>query len=227
MSKRAKYVPKHRHVPEPKPRRAVAPAVRNGLVMSSVAVAVTGIAVAGGSLGGGSAPEVTPAAQGADDTTGSAASASRSEPQAAAALAGALDRETVSRSAVRRAATSSKAGLLSADAGPARTASVDLSDGDPRDIARVLLPQFGFAADQFGCLDSLWTRESQWNPAAHNPSSGAHGIPQSLPGSKMASVGPDWETNPVTQITWGLGYIQDRYGSPCGAWAHSESHGWY
>ena len=85
------------------------------------------------------------------------------------------------------------------------------------------MPQFGFSTDQFGCLDSLWTRESQWNPAAHNPSSGAHGIPQSLPGSKMASAGPDWATNPVTQITWGLGYIQDRYGSPCGAWGHSES----
>lgn len=228
MSKRAKYVPKHRHVPEPKPRRAVAPALRNGLAMSSVAVAVTGIAVAGGSLGGGSSPEVAPTAQEVgDEAVTPATPESRSEAQAAAALAGALDRETVSRSAVRRAAKSSKAGLLSTDSGPARTASVDLSDGDPRDIARALMPQFGFGADQFGCLDSLWTRESQWNPAAHNPSSGAHGIPQSLPGSKMASAGPDWETNPATQITWGLGYIQDRYGSPCGAWAHSESHGWY
>lgn len=102
-----------------------------------------------------------------------------------------------------------------------------MTDGDPRDIARALLPQFGFSGDQFGCLDSLWTRESNWNPAAHNPSSGAHGIPQSLPGSKMASAGPDWASNPVTQITWGLGYIQDRYGSPCGAWGHSQSHGWY
>lgn len=228
MSKRAKYVPKHRHVAEPTPRRALAPAVRNGLVMSSVAAAVTGIAVAGGSLADTPA-EVAPTAQQVTgtDTSAETSAGSRSEPQAAAALAGALDRETVSRSAVRRAAKSSKATLLSADSGPARTASVDLSDGDPRDIARALMPQFGFGADQFGCLDSLWIRESQWNPAAHNPSSGAHGIPQSLPGSKMASAGPDWETNPVTQITWGLGYIRDRYGSPCGAWAHSESHGWY
>lgn len=231
MSKRATYVPKHRHVPEPRPRRALAPAVRNGLVMSSVAAAVTGIAVAGGSLGSSAAQEAPTAEQvtdaGTDAGTDQAeAVGSRSHPQAAA-LAGALDRETVSRSAVRRASSSSKADLLSTDSGPARTASVDLSDGDPRDIARALLPQFGFGADQFGCLDSLWTRESQWNPAAHNPSSGAHGIPQSLPGSKMASVGPDWATNPVTQITWGLGYIEDRYGSPCGAWAHSESHGWY
>jgi hypothetical protein len=228
LSKRAKYVPKHRHVPEPTPRRALAPAVRNGLVMSSVAVAVTGIAVAGGSLGDTPA-KVAPTAQEVSGTVASddVAAGSRSEPQAAAARAGSLDRETVSRSAVRRAAKSSKASLLSTDSGPARTASVDLSDGDPRDIAKTLMPQFGFGADQFGCLDSLWTRESQWSPTAHNPSSGAHGIPQALPGSKMASAGPDWESNPVTQITWGLGYIQDRYGSPCGAWAHSEGHGWY
>ena len=70
-------------------------------------------------------------------------------------------------------------------------------------------------------------RESGWNPSAQNASSGAYGIPQSLPGSKMASAGADWATNPATQIKWGLGYIQDRYGSPCGAWGHSESYGWY
>jgi len=70
-------------------------------------------------------------------------------------------------------------------------------------------------------------RESHWNPHAHNASSGAHGIPQALPGSKMASAGPVWQSNPVTQIKWGLGYIQGRYGTPCNAWGHSESHGWY
>ncbi len=90
-----------------------------------------------------------------------------------------------------------------------------------------LLGEFGFSSDQFGCLDSLYTRESNWNVYADNPSSSAYGIPQSLPGEKMASAGADWATNPVTQIRWGLGYIQDRYGSPCGAWGHSESVGWY
>ena len=70
-------------------------------------------------------------------------------------------------------------------------------------------------------------RESRWDYRAMNPSSGAYGIPQSLPGSKMASAGSDWRTNPVTQIRWGLGYIAVRYGTPCGAWAHSESVGWY
>ena len=95
-----------------------------------------------------------------------------------------------------------------------------------KDIARALLPQFGFSSDQYGCLELLWNRESGWNPHAANPS-GAYGIPQSLPGSKMASAGADWQNNPVTQIKWGLGYIQDRYGSPCGAWGHSQSVGWY
>ena len=91
----------------------------------------------------------------------------------------------------------------------------------------MLLAEFGFSSDQFGCLDSLYIRESNWNPRADNPSSSAYGIPQALPGSKMASAGADWATNPVTQIRWGLGYIRDRYGSPCGAWGHSQSHGWY
>ncbi|WP_232499547.1 hypothetical protein [Agromyces humatus] len=94
-------------------------------------------------------------------------------------------------------------------------------------IARDMLAARGWGADQFGCLVSLWDRESGWNVYAQNPSSGAYGIPQSLPGDKMASAGSDWQTNPATQIAWGLGYIADRYGSPCGAWDHSESVGWY
>jgi hypothetical protein len=84
----------------------------------------------------------------------------------------------------------------------------------------------GWSGDQWSCLQSLWQRESGWNWSAANPS-GAYGIPQALPGSKMASAGSDWRTNPATQIRWGLGYIADRYGSPCGAWGHSESYGWY
>ncbi|GAA1811524.1 hypothetical protein [Agromyces neolithicus] len=94
-------------------------------------------------------------------------------------------------------------------------------------IARDMLAARGWGADQFGCLVSLWDRESGWNVYAQNPSSGAYGIPQALPGSKMGSAGSDWQTNAATQIAWGLGYIADRYGSPCGAWSHSESNGWY
>ncbi|MCH7230413.1 hypothetical protein L0U85_06020 [Glycomyces sp. L485] len=85
----------------------------------------------------------------------------------------------------------------------------------------------GWDLEQFGCLESLWDRESGWNETAYNAGSGAYGIPQSLPGDKMASHGDDWETNPATQIAWGLDYIEGRYGTPCGAWGHSESNGWY
>ena len=77
-----------------------------------------------------------------------------------------------------------------------------------------MLGDFGWGQGQFGCLDSLWMKESGWSTSASNGSSGAYGIPQSLPGSKMSSAGPDWQTNPATQIKWGLGYIKERYGSP-------------
>lgn len=99
---------------------------------------------------------------------------------------------------------------------------------DPRAYAAHAASQnHGWGADQMVCLESLWTKESNWDYQAQNPSSGAYGIPQSLPGSKMASAGADWASNPATQIDWGLGYIADVYGSPCGAWSHSQSVGWY
>lgn len=98
---------------------------------------------------------------------------------------------------------------------------------DPRGLARVLLADFGWDEGQFSCLDSLWEKESNWSPTADNPTSSAYGIPQALPGSKMSSAGPDWETNPATQIRWGLGYIEERYGSPCSAWSHSRANNWY
>ena len=99
--------------------------------------------------------------------------------------------------------------------------------GSPQQIAAGMLGSFGWSSDQFGCPQSLWNAESGWNPSASNPISGAYGIPQALPGSKMASAGPDWQTNPATQIKWGLGYIQSMYGSPCAAWSHEQSSGWY
>ncbi|MCU0299895.1 MAG: hypothetical protein MUF33_15475 [Candidatus Nanopelagicales bacterium] len=87
--------------------------------------------------------------------------------------------------------------------------------------------KYGWGADQFSALEQLWQRESGWSQHAHNSSSGAHGIPQSLPGSKMASFGSDWADNPETQIKWGLSYIKSVYGSPSGALASSHSRGWY
>jgi len=98
--------------------------------------------------------------------------------------------------------------------------------GSPKQIAQSMLASFGWGQDQWGCLDQLWEHESGWSVTASNPS-GAYGIPQALPGSKMASAGPNWETNASTQIKWGLGYIQSKYGSPCGAWSNEESSGYY
>lgn len=101
------------------------------------------------------------------------------------------------------------------------------SPAEAQAIASGMLGGYGWGQDQFGCLVSLWNKESGWNYQAYNPSSGAFGIPQALPGSKMASAGADWQTSARTQIAWGLGYISARYGSPCGAWSHSQSYGWY
>ena len=85
----------------------------------------------------------------------------------------------------------------------------------------------GWGMEHYSCLVKLWNRESHWNPRAQNRSSGAYGIPQALPGIKMASAGDDWMTNPETQINWGLGYIAGRYKTPCGALAHSDVKNWY
>jgi hypothetical protein len=98
--------------------------------------------------------------------------------------------------------------------------------GSPKEIARVLVAQRGWSSTQFTCLDRLWTRESNWRVSAAN-SSGAYGIPQALPGSKMATMGSDWRTNPVTQIRWGLYYIANAYGSPCAALEHSYRYNYY
>jgi hypothetical protein len=206
------------------PRKAVGASV----LLGSVAVAATGATVAGGmaSASSGSDPlTATPAA-----SLGSTTSVASPDPErVAAAIAEAPERAPeLSRSADRRdEADPRKVAALSDSTGPAESGAQNLSDSDPRDIARVLLGEYGFSSDQFGCLDSLYVRESGWNPFADNPTSSAYGIPQALPGSKMASAGADWATNPVTQIRWGLGYIRDRYGSPCGAWAHSQAMGWY
>jgi hypothetical protein len=99
--------------------------------------------------------------------------------------------------------------------------------GTAKAIAYEMVIARGWSQAEYECLVALWTRESNWRVNAHNPTSGAHGIPQALPGDKMATVGADWETNPVTQITWGLGYIAGRYGTPCAAWEHSELKNWY
>lgn len=116
----------------------------------------------------------------------------------------------------------------SGDSGPSVEVSADCSEySGNKAVGCTMTLEAGWDMNEVGCLVNLWDRESGWNETASNPSSGAYGIPQSLPGDKMASHGDDWQTNPATQIAWGLDYIEGRYGSPCGAWSHSESNGWY
>jgi len=107
------------------------------------------------------------------------------------------------------------------------TQAATAAPGSPQQIAEAMLASFGWSSSQFSCLDPLWAHESGWSVSAYNAGSGAYGIPQALPGSRMASAGPNWQTNAATQIRWGLEYIQGTYGSPCAALDHEQATGWY
>jgi hypothetical protein len=198
--------------------------LRTATVTSGLASMATAVAVGGGMLSAGT-PVLDAAGELAAAATGPSVGTSVA-PLGAGDLA-ARARVPVSRSDRRDAVDPDKAQALAQPDGQAVTGTESLSDEDPRTIASALLAEFGFSADQFGCLDSLWTSESGWRVTADNPNSSAYGIPQALPGSKMSSEGADWATNPVTQIRWGLGYIRDRYGSPCSAWSFKQGRGWY
>jgi hypothetical protein len=222
VPRRDTYVPKHRG---PLGEPALKKGIRKSVMFSGVAVAATGIAVSSGiamkAEGPGNAASAALAAASpdqkhdaqndqkvtADDLSGRSAAPSRS------------DRRT-SVDAVKKS-------VLNQDSGGQVTETEDLTSQDPRTIARAMLADFGFGDDQFSCLDSLYMSESGWNIHADNPSSSAYGIPQALPGSKMASAGSDWEHNAATQIKWGLGYIKSSYGTPCGAWSFKQGHNWY
>ncbi|MEU1970979.1 lytic transglycosylase domain-containing protein [Microbacterium sp. NPDC019599] len=131
-------------------------------------------------------------------------------------------------------AAASSSGSSSAPAASYPSAPIPSGNGNgdnsPAGAQAFAYSQFasrGWGDDQFGCLVALWNKESGWNYQAYNAGSGAYGIPQALPGSKMGSAGADWQSNAATQVLWGLGYIQGRYGTPCNAWGHSQSTGWY
>jgi hypothetical protein len=129
-------------------------------------------------------------------------------------------------SAVAAAAKAAAEAAAQAQAAAEALARANTPDGARATAQSMMASKYGWGGDQFQCLNSLWNRESGWNYQAYN-SSGATGIPQALPGSKMASAGSDWATNAATQIAWGLDYIARGYGTPCGAWGHSQSYGWY
>lgn len=150
------------------------------------------------------------------------AARARAEAEAAAAAAAEAAAAEEAAAAARPAATGGGGFVPSGG-----STGGDNSPAGAQASARAMLGNYGWGDDQFSCLVSLWNKESGWNYQAYNSSSGAFGIPQALPGSKMASAGADWQTNAATQVAWGLGYISGRYGSPCSAWGHSQSVGWY
>ncbi len=214
-----KHAAKHRSTPSRSLRTHSAHRLRKAAVLAGVAVAATGLAVSTGLVA-----KSTPL------DSGAAAALSSATPSKGLTQSELSDREErASRSTDdRRPATDVvKARALSNASGAARTRTEDLSAADPKSLAKALMPQYGMSSSEFGCLDNIWSQESGWNVHADNPSSSAYGIPQALPGSKMSSAGPNWADNPETQIRWGLGYIQGRYGSACAAWSYKQGAGWY
>lgn len=161
----------------------------------------------------------------ADDTVAAEMALTRQRAQAkadAAAAAAAEKARQANEIAAKEAAAKQQA---------AQTPNPDVPSScdqysDNRALGCALLLQAGFGLDQMGCLDQMWTHESNWRVNAANPS-GAYGIPQALPGNKMAPYGADYLTNPVPQIKWGLDYIKNRYGTPCDAWAFWQGHNYY
>jgi hypothetical protein len=213
-----KYAARHRSTPPTPFTTRIVRRIRGALVFSGVAVVATGLAVSTGVLA-----DNAPVGDSAAAVSAAAPAKGLSQDE--------LDErvERASRAAEDRRpeADRGKARALSSASGVADTKSEDLSVADPKALARALMPKYGLSSSEFDCLDNIWSQESGWDIHADNPSSSAYGIPQALPGSKMSSAGPDWENNPETQIRWGLGYIQSRYGSACAAWSYKQGAGWY
>lgn len=228
MSSRSPYVPKHRSAYQPK-HALIKPAkqsqsvraakVARTMLLSTLAVGATGAAVATGVLGT------------ADSSFGLAGgdvakslSHPADEPLTKAELRARGD--LVSRSSDRRASTdAAKAAALDTTGGVGSTERETMNQSDPREIAKALMPSYGFDVSQFSCLDSLYMSESGWRVNADNPSSSAYGIPQALTSGRDMPAG--YFSSAEVQIKWGLEYIQNSYGSPCNAWAFKSSHGWY
>ena len=175
------------------------------------------------------------AADGKADTSGLAASVASLSDYRSIPVDEVLDLTKVTRAEAAKTAAAAAAydeAQAAAASAAAAAAAADIAARNTPDGARAFAAdlaaaQYGWGADQFQCLDKLWQKESGWSYTAYNASSGATGIPQSLPGSKMATAGADWATNAATQATWGLGYIKSAYGTPCSAWSHSQSVNWY
>ena len=218
MPRREEYVPKHRG---PAPEPAVKKRVRSTVLFSGVAVAATGLAVTSGILSQQDAV--------GDNANTALRAAPRLDSDTAAQgrTAELADRDrSVSRSDRRTSVDKDKVASLDQSSGGQATRKEDLSKADPRDIARAMLPEYGFSSDQFSCLDSLYVSESDWDPTADNPTSSAYGIPQALT-ETHDDLPADYMTNPASQIEWGLDYIRSSYGTPCAAWEFKQANNWY
>lgn len=224
MSSRSQYVPKHRAAYQPKHALIKpAPPARAGkvartMLLSTLAVGATGAAVASGVLGTESSFGLT-----GGDVAQSLGRAT-TQPLTKAELRERGD--LVSRSADRRKVTDkAKAAALDTSGGVGSTERESMDQSDPREIAKALMPSYGFSLSQFSCLDSLYMSESGWRVNADNPTSSAYGIPQALTSGRDMPAG--YFSSAEVQIKWGLEYIQNSYGSPCNAWAFKSSNGWY
>lgn len=176
-------------------------------VLSGVAVGATGIAVAGGVFALDDAP--------ADSSVSAIESA----------VADRRDKP-VSVELARNRANEAAGETSRSDRRTALGAAKDNRfDQDPREIARLMLPEFGFAASEFSCLDALYVSESDWESDADNPTSSAYGIPQAL--TEMHELPAGYRSSATTQIRWGMEYIQDSYGTPCAAWEFKQANDWY
>ena len=244
-----------RHIPRHAPRHAAAPAssgVRAGLsgLVGTLRRPVVSASLAAAVLATGAAVATTAQETATAEPRSLAVDTQLAQVSAAQATVAAADgarlvsaraevnsaksaltakAEEAARAKAAAAAKARKEAAAKAARAAARKALIANAQDDPKAAAKVIMGDYGFGEDQWSCLEQLWHGESGWNYTAENTSSGAYGIPQSLPGSKMGTVADDWRTNPVTQIKWGLGYIKDVYGTPCGAWGawNSRYPHWY
>lgn len=197
------------------PRRAPLKPLRTSAVLAGVAIAVTGASVAGGVL---ASPDPSTVA---GQVSGLAVTSAAGMDDPGPALAGRA--APVSRSDSRDPKVKRRA--LSTTDGPSVRRREESAPSDPRDIARALLSEYGFSADQFGCLDALYVSESDWDVHADNPTSSAYGIPQAL--TETHDVPAGYFDSAEVQIRWGLDYIRDSYGTPCSAWEFKQGNDWY
>lgn len=231
--------PRHRAVKHRAPRARPRFSSRHALAAAAIGgVLVTGGVVAAQTLDGASADPADAAAGEVPvasrlSVDGDVSRSAEREPLSAVQEAADIARssaEKAEKDAADQAAAAKKKAAEQQekkDAAAAEQRSIEDARNNPKAVARDLLAEYGFDAGQFSCLDSLWAGESGWDYTATNPSSGAYGIPQSLPATKMATAGDDWETNPITQIRWGLQYIKDAYGTPCAADSFKAGNNFY